>query len=426
MSKRPYRYTPAEPPLRRTALNDVHRRLGAKLAPFAGWEMPIQYPDGILAEHRAVRTAAGLFDVSHMRTLEIAGTGAETFLEVLLSNSVKGLRPGRAGYTVMFYPDGSLVDDLLVYRLERDRFMLVLNAANAERVVDWIDAVNSREVIIDMDDPDREVDATIDRPGSHRSAEDALVGLALQGPAARRAAAALADDHSDRAALDALKRNRIVPMTLAGIDLLVAATGYTGEANGIELFVASRHVVALWETLVERGRPLGATCAGLGARDSTRIEAGLPLFGHDLAGALDITPVEAGYAFVCRFDKVFFIGRSAAARRAASPRRHIIRLAGRGRRTVRPGHAVLDERGRPVGEVTSFAYVHEDLTFIVLACVSAEFSPEPGHAVTGVRVQRSALDGAPPAASRVDLTAMSRFPADAERAGWPTRYAPSG
>ncbi len=174
-----YQYVPAEPPLRKTVLNAIHHQLSAKMAAFAGWEMPIQYPAGILAEHRAVRTAAGLFDVSHMSAFEVGGPHALGFLELLLANRASRLAPGEAQYSSALYPDGTHIDDLYVYRLDRERFMLVVNAANAERVMDWVAAVNSRRFAIDEEMPAKEIDAPgpAARPAARRRREPGRPGV---------------------------------------------------------------------------------------------------------------------------------------------------------------------------------------------------------------------------------------------------------
>ena len=200
-AKEVYKYVPQAIPLRKTVLNGIHRDLGAKMAPFAGWEMPIQYPTGILAEHRAVRTAAGLFDVSHMSAIELSGAHVLSFLDALLANCVSRLDPGEAQYSYILYPDATAIDDLFVYRLEWERFMLVVNAANAERVKDWIQAVNSRRFVIDEEMPAKEIDGPVDIRDLRKAGEDSRIGLALQGPASLRVLQELADSEADAAAV---------------------------------------------------------------------------------------------------------------------------------------------------------------------------------------------------------------------------------
>jgi len=422
-AKRPYEVVAPELPLRKTPLNQVHRDLGARLAPFAGWEMPIEYPTGIPAEHQAVRTAAGLFDVSHMRAIEVSGAHAPAFLETLLANCVSRLDPGQAQYSYLLYPDGTAVDDLTVYRRERDRFMLVANAANAERVLDWMRAVNSREVVIDDQMPAKAIDGPVEIRDLHDAGDQSLVGLALQGPMSRRVLMALAESRAQRAMIERLAGSAFVPVQAAGVHALVARTGYTGEPIGYETYVHPESAVRLWNALLDAGRPMGVLPAGLGARDSTRVEAGLPLFGHELEGDLAITLTEAGYGFIVRLHVPFFIGRDPYMKRAARSRRHVIRLHGQGRKTVRPGHVILDPEGGAAGEVTSFAYVHEDKTFVALACVREDFTPEPGEAVTGARVPAGKLTPDLPDRALVHMTALPRFLEADERSASPEVYA---
>ena len=421
--KEKYQCVPAEAPVRKTVLNAVHRRLSAKMAPFAGWEMPIQYPTGILAEHRAVRTAAGLFNVSHMSAFEVGGPHALGFLELLLANRASRLAPGEAQYSSALYPDGTHIDDLYVHRLDRERFMLVLNAANAERVMDWAAAVNSRRFAIDEEMPAKEIDAPVQLRDLRHADDESLIGLALQGPESLAVLQRLADQPSERGRLERLVPNAIATARLAGLKAMVARTGYTGERKGFEIYLHPIHAEKFWDAALTAGKPLGVLPAGLGARDSTRVEAGFPLFGHDIEGELGISMTEAGYGFVARFHQPFFIGRAPYLECARRSRRRLLRLRGQGRRTLRAGHAILDASGRAVGRVTSFAYVHEDMTFIVLACAEESFQPAPGSLVRGSRAAAGEPSSRPDERSLVELTALTRFPDDDERAAWPSRYA---
>ena len=408
---------------RRTVLNQVHHDLGAKMALFAGWEMPIQYPTGILAEHHAVRTAAGLFDVSHMGALEVSGPHTPEFLEALLANCVSRMAPGQAEYSCILYPNGSAIDDLYVYRLEAERFMIIMNAANAERVRDWVEAVNARRVIIDEEMPGKEIDGPVKLRDLRNAGPDSRIGLALQGPVSRQVLQTLAENSADRARLQRLMQSHILDVRLAGLPVLVARTGYTGERIGFEIYVHPDQAGDLWNAILDAGGPLGILPAGLGVRDATRLEAGFPLFGHELEGKLGISPTEAGYGFLMRFHVPFFIGRKQYMRRAQGEQRHIIRLQGQGRKTVRPGHLILDDLGKPAGQVTSFAYVHEDMTYMALACVQENFQPEPGAAVRGARVPAGRFTGEVDVSRVVELIALTRFPEEAEQEAWLARYA---
>lgn len=417
-----YEYSVPEIPLRRTVLNERHKALGARMSPFAGWEMPIQYPSGIFAEHRAVRTAAGLFDVSHMSAFEFSGPHAREFLEGLLANAVSKLSPREAQYSCVMCPDGRLVDDVYLYRLERERFMLISNAANAERVKDWVEAVNHGACMIDPDMPAKRLDGPVKFRSLRDAGEEALVGMAFQGPLSLNVLQMLAESNGEQRTLEHMCMHAILPARLAGLSTLVARTGYTGEKMGFEIYVHPDKAGQLWDAILEKGRPLGVLPAGLGARDSTRVEAGLPLFGHDLEGDLAISPTEAGYGFTIQLHVPFFIGRRAYMERTAQSQRRILRLCGQGRKTLRPGHIILDGENKPVGQITSFAYAHKDLTFIILACVEGSFHPPIGARIIGLRATTERLSAAPDPQLTVELELLPRFPTDPERDSWPERY----
>jgi glycine hydroxymethyltransferase len=314
------------------------------------------------------------------------------------------------------------VDDLYLYRLERQKFMIVSNASNTERVRDWIAAVNSRRFAIDNDMPDKEADGPVHIRDLRNAGEDSRVGLALQGPLSLSLLQRLTPNAAERAALGRLQMNGFAHATIGGIRCLVARTGYTGEKLGFEIYVHPQEAEEFWTTILETGKPLGVLPAGLGARDSTRVEAGLPLFGHELEGDLGLPLTEAGYGFVVRFHVPFFIGRSAYMGRVRRSRRHVIRLQGQGRKTLRAGHVILDEFGKAVGQVTSFAYAHGDMTYYVLACVAESFRPAPGQKVRGVRLTADKFTGQAEEQAVVELTALTRFPDECERNGWAARY----
>jgi aminomethyltransferase len=253
--------------LQRTPLYERHRALGARMVPFAGWEMPVQY-EGVIPEHRAVRGDAGVFDVSHMGELEIEGPRAHELLQSLLSNDLGKVEPGGAQYTLLTNERGGIVDDLIAYRLEAGRYLLVVNAANREGDFQWI---KEREI-----------------PGSDvRDVSDEFALLAVQGP------------HS----LERLELGDAPPFTFAieeldGIECMVNRTGYTGEV-GVELLVPAEDAVALWDRVLERG----AVPCGLGARDTLRLEVCFPLHGNDITQ--DTDAISAGLGWVCAFDKDF-------------------------------------------------------------------------------------------------------------------------
>jgi aminomethyltransferase len=311
--------------LLRTPLHAAHVRHGARLVPFAGYEMPVQY-SSIREEHEAVRERAGLFDVSHMGQIHLEGAGAEAALERLVTCEIASLRVDRARYGLLLNDEGGAIDDVMVTRLADDRFFLCVNASNVDVCREWIVARVGSEALVE-----------------DRSAETAL--LALQGPAAARLLARLGPAEADLP-----RRFRVRRLVLAGRDVLVSATGYTGSP-GFELYLANDDAEPLFEAILETGADEGVIPAGLGARDTLRLEAALPLYGHELDTTT--TPFEAGLdRFVKNLDTEF-IGASALARRSeeADSRRLIgFELTKRG--IARADHEILD-RDQIVGRVTS-------------------------------------------------------------------------
>ena len=314
--------------LKRTPLRDFHAAHGARLVDFAGWEMPVQYRS-ILEEHKAVRRAAGLFDVSHMGEVDVRGPDAARFLNHLVTNDVSKLFPGRVLYTPMCQPDGGVVDDLLVYMRGAEDFFLCINAGNIDKDLAWIraQAANFHVTITD------------------RSADYAL--LAVQGPAAAATVQSLTG-----AKLDLVKYYHFTEATVAGVHCIASRTGYTGE-DGFELYHAAGDAPALAAALLEAGRPRGLELAGLGARDSLRLEAGYPLYGHELAA--DISPLTAGLGWTVKLDKsADFIGRAAlVAEKESGGARKVVFFRTGDRRIVRAETPVLDAAGVTVGRVLS-------------------------------------------------------------------------
>ena len=314
--------------LKRTPLYDFHVTHGGRLVDFAGWEMPVQYKS-ILDEHKAVRRSAGLFDVSHMGEVDVRGPGAAAFLSSLVTNDVKRLFPGRVLYTPMCYPTGGVVDDLLVYMRGPDDFFLCINAGNIDKDLAWI----------------REHAARFEVTITDRSADYAL--LALQGP---RAVAIL--QTITGAQLERVKYYHFVEGTVAGVQCIISRTGYTGE-DGFELYHPAGDAPALAQAIVQAGAAHDLQLAGLGARDSLRLEAGFPLYGHELSET--ISPLAAGLSWTVKFEKEGdFIGRaSLEAERAASPARRIAFFRTGDRRIVRAGTAVVNGDAAEVGTVMS-------------------------------------------------------------------------
>ncbi|WP_066373427.1 glycine cleavage system aminomethyltransferase GcvT [Herbidospora mongoliensis] len=312
---------------RPTPLHEVHKSLGATLTDFAGWLMPLRYGSES-AEHTAVRTAAGLFDLSHMGEIYVTGPGAADALDHALVGNLGGLEPGRARYTMMCDADGGIVDDLIVYRLAADEFMVCANASNYLKVAaELTDRAKNHDAVVD------------DR-------SDSYALLAVQGPNSPEILAQLTD-----ADLPGLKYYTGLPGTVAGVEALIARTGYTGE-DGFELFVQADDAVKLWHALMEAGASHGLVPAGLSARDTLRLEAGMPLYGNELTSAT--TPMDAGLGRVVRFDKPGdFVGRAALS--ALETEKRLVGLVMKGRRVPRHGFAVVDAEGTVIGEVTSGA-----------------------------------------------------------------------
>lgn len=371
--------TPATDPASGAVLSPLHAEhvaLGATMTPFAGWLMPLRYA-GDLAEHQAVRTAAGLFDLSHMGELHVDGPGAGAGLDLALVGNISGLAVGRARYTMIVQEDGGILDDLIVYRLGEESYLVVANASNVAVVRD---ALAQRL-------------AASDASLTDRSLETALI--AVQGPRAAEIVVGLTDPaHAD--AVRDVRYYAGVPATVAGVDALVARTGYTGE-DGFELFVPAAAAPGLWRDLLAADAPLGLVPAGLSARDSLRLEAGMPLYGNEL----DTTtaPHDAGLGRVVRLDKTTadgeplpFVGRAALAARAhATPSRVLVGLVGSGRRAARHGYAVLTstaEDAAVVGRVTSGAPSPTLGTPIALAYVTPEVSAEGTELAVDVRGRR--------------------------------------
>jgi aminomethyltransferase len=309
---------PAADTLRRTPLHDRHAAAGARLVPFAGWEMPVQY-EGVRQEHLAVRRQAGVFDVSHMGQVETTGAGAEAFLQRMLSNDVAKLAEGGAQYSVLCREDGGVLDDLFTYRLPGDggpRFLTVTNAANHERDHAWL-AEDAGGFYVAVDD-----------------VADRHAMLAVQGPAARAAVERIA-------AGELPARMRTAAVAVAGADCLVCGTGYTGE-DGVEILVAPERAGDVWDALLAEG----VAPVGLAARDTLRLEACLHLYGNDLS--LDRNPIEAGLGWCCKLE-TGFVGSEALA--GLEPEQRLVPFAFTGPGIPRQGNPVRTEHGD--GVVTS-------------------------------------------------------------------------
>ncbi|MDX3313800.1 glycine cleavage system aminomethyltransferase GcvT [Streptomyces sp. NPDC054884] len=355
---------------RHTALDALHRSLGATMTDFAGWDMPLRYGSE-RDEHLAVRTRAGLFDLSHMGEITVTGPEAAEFLNYALVGDLAGVKAGRARYTMICRADGGILDDLIVYRLAEaeagsSQYMVVANASNAQVVLD----------------------ALVERSGGFdvevRDDRDAYALIAVQGPESPGILAAVTD-----ADLDGLKYYAGLPGTVAGVPALIARTGYTGE-DGFELFVKPEHAVELWQALTKAGEGVGLVPCGLSCRDTLRLEAGMPLYGHELS--LSLTPFDAGLGRVVKFEKEGdFVGRAALAEAAAlaerQPPRVLVGLVAEGRRVPRAGYAVVAD-GEAIGEVTSGAPSPTLGKPIAMAYVDAAHAA-PGAPGVGVDIRGS-------------------------------------
>ncbi|GAA4595446.1 glycine cleavage system aminomethyltransferase GcvT [Planotetraspora phitsanulokensis] len=358
---------------RSTPLREVHEALGATLTDFAGWLMPLRYGSESV-EHNAVRTAAGLFDLSHMGEIFVTGPQAGEALDYALVGWLSALDTGRARYTMIVDGNGHVLDDLIVYRLAPEEFLVVANAGNYPMV--------ARELT--------ERAGSYDARVEDRSESFALV--AVQGPKSAEILAKLTE-----ADLDGLKYYAGLPATVAGFEALIARTGYTGE-DGFELFVRNEDAVPLWNALSEAGAGLGLLPAGLSARDTLRLEAGMPLYGNELTE--EQTPFDAGLGRVVRLDKPGdFVGRAALAERAAQPDQEdgpgadalrLVGLVARGRRVPRHGYPVTRD-GVVVGEVTSGAPSQSLGKPIAMAYVSRS-AVEAGGLTVDIRGSHEPVD----------------------------------
>ena len=348
---------------RRTVLYDWHIKLADRshIVAFAGYLMPLWY-SSISAEHAAVRQAAGIFDCTHMGVLEISGAGAADFLNQLTTNSIVHLEVGSAQYSFVLEPSGNVLDDVIVYRRGCEEFMLVTNAMNDAKIKNWARSLVDGKACIEPGQTGRKIcnrPQVRDLRGAN-SGEDRRVDLALQGPKSLDVLSALIEGSQAQSQIAQLRPFRFALVRMRGIECLVARTGYTGASLGFELFVHPDKASELWEMILKAGRPLGLQPCGLGSRDSLRIEAGLPLYGHELAGQFNISPFEAGYGWAVRLDKESFVGKAAMERISREYEMKVARIelpGTRGTRPVRQNDGVLDESGRSIGWVLSCAAI---------------------------------------------------------------------
>jgi glycine hydroxymethyltransferase len=326
-------------------------------------------------------------------------------------------------------PDGNVIDDLLVYRRGPDRFLIVVNASNADKDWAWLNAVNNGEALLDRARPDLKVlrPATLRNLKDRASGQDMRVDLALQGPASLRILQSFTDDARLADRLGRVRKTGLIECELAGFDLVIARTGYTGEDIGYEIFVHPDRAVAFWETLIDAGKPFGLQPAGLAARDSTRTEAGLPLYGHELAGPYNISPAGARFAAYVKLHKPYFVGRDAYLEIEKTRTMEVarFRMNGRGVRMPKTGDPAVNARGQAIGWVTSAA-VDVNGIILGLAYVQSRYT-KPGDSI-GIfnlpakpvveKENKASLQPGDKVALPDDATLLPRFPDRAERAGW--------
>ena len=347
--------------LKQTPLNAVHKALGARMVPFGGWEMPVQYA-GVIEEHQAVRERAGLFDVSHMGEIEVRGAEALTLVQKLTTNDAAKLIDGQVQYSALCYPDGGVVDDVTLYRSSATHFLFCVNASNTDKDFAWMQQVHAESGI----------------KGAvlvNRSAEYAQ--LALQGPCSAAILARLTG-----IPLASIRYYHFARGEVAGVPALISRTGYTGE-DGFELYVPAGEVVELWNRLLEAGAADGLQPIGLGARDTLRLEKGYALYGHELSPRISL--LEAGLGWIVKFDKGDFVGRDALlARKVAGIPRRLVGLLMAERGIPREGYPVYAEELQ-VGVVTSGTMSPTLKTGIALALVESACAVLDKELMVGIR-----------------------------------------
>ncbi len=351
--------------LKRTKLYEVHKSSGGRMVPFAGWEMPVQYT-GIFEEHLATRNAAGLFDVSHMGVYDVRGADAASFLDTVCGNDCGGLQPGESLYSHFLTPDADVIDDTLIYRRGWDNYLVVVNASNDDKDRTWLESVRDGKVKIDNARPWARTygyEANIRNLRDPKAGSDMRVDIALQGPRSRDILLAMGVDTETRTQVMKLKRTELCDAVIGGFDLIVSRTGYTGEKMAFELFVHPERAVEFWLAVMKAGEAFGVKPIGLGARDSLRTEAGLPLYGHEMGlgsgkfDGRDLGVAEGGFGSYVKPYKPWFIGRDAYVAREKERKGGVIRFTFDDQRVrmAHNGDPVVNANGERIGSVTSCA-----------------------------------------------------------------------
>ena len=345
---------------KKSCLYEEHLKLNGTMVPFAGWLMPVKYPTSIAEEHEFVRKKAGLFDVSHMGVFAFRGEGAARFLDTITSNFVIRLLPGEAQYSYLLDQNGIPIDDIYLYMVDHNDYMMVVNAANIDKDKAWIQGLLDQRYSMDC----HRMHVKVEKQPEFLDLKDPSCGagmrvdIAFQGPNTRKIMAPLLPNDADRQTLMTLKGSELFSTSIAGINVIIARTGYTGEEFGFELFVHPDEASKLWNTLLDEGKELGAMPIGLGARDSTRVEAGFPLYGHELAGPYSMTPHGAGYGYFVKFHKPFFAGRDPLLEIEKTRDLGIARIkVEKGAPHLNFGDFVVNKMGKCIGYITSSALV---------------------------------------------------------------------
>jgi aminomethyltransferase len=353
---------------KKTALNAAHRALKAKMVDFGGWDMPVEYPGGLVAEHLAVRNSVGLFDVSHMGEIRFRGPGALSAIQHITMNDASRLQDGQAHYSALLTPEGTFVDDILVHRLSQDDYLLVVNAGTKDKDYAWIRGqVGERQLVQISDD----------------SADYSQ--LAVQGPRALETLQKLT-----KVDLSAIRNYWFTFGEVCGVpNVLIARTGYSGE-DGFEIYLPSEVPTTekVWNALLDAGAEFGIRPCGLGARNTLRLEAGMPLYGHEISDA--INPFESGHEHWLKLDKGEFIGREAllAVQAAGGPKRKLVALEMVERGIARDGYPVLDLEGHEIGVVTSGSPAPFLKTNIAFALVPASVAASGEDVMVLVRANQ--------------------------------------
>ncbi len=362
-----------------TVLFEQHLMLidKSRMADFAGYLMPLWF-SSISAEHKAVRESAGLFDCTHMGVLEFSGEHAQDFLDAITTNNIKTLKIGSAKYSYILDAAGFVLDDIIIYRRKENIFMVVVNAANKTKIQAWLKSLQKDEAIIDIEKPARKLqNKPVIRDMLNESGEDCRVDIALQGPASKELLLSIIEEQEDKQKFLEMKSFNLVETELSGINCIIVRTGYAGSEICYELFVHPLKAAELWALLLEKGKPLNIIPCGLGARDSLRIEAGLPLYGHELDGEFNINPFEAGYGWAVKLEKDFFIGRAVMQKKSQNYNMQVVRIEFPGQAGIRPVRqhdGILDENGICIGWVLSCAKVDEKQ--IALAYILKDLAEE--------------------------------------------------